>query len=58
LNKKGTISKYVEINVNINQRISNLRLMITGLGKQKIILGFPWLQEENPEIYWKFATLT
>ena len=58
LNKKGTISKYVEINVNINQRINKLRLMITGLGKQKVILGFPWLQEENPEIDWKSGTLT
>jgi len=58
LNKKGTISKYVEINVNINQRINKLQLMITGLGKQKVILGFPWLQEENPEIDWKSGTLT
>ena len=24
-----------------------------GLGKQQIILGFPWLQEQNPEINWK-----
>jgi len=32
--------------------------MITGLGKQKVILGFPWLQEENPEINWKSGTLT
>ena len=58
LNKKGIISKYVEINININQQINNLWLMITGLGKQKVILGFPWLQEENPEIDWKFGTLT
>jgi len=48
----------VEINVNINKRINKLQLMITGLGKQKVILGFPWLQEENPEIDWKSGTLT
>jgi hypothetical protein len=29
------------------------RLLISGLGKQKIILGFPWLNENNPDIDWK-----
>ena len=26
--------------------------MITGLGKQKIILGYPWFQKHNPKINW------
>ena len=26
---------------------------MTGLGKQKIILGFPWLNKHNPIINWK-----
>src|SRR6266446_9933203 len=28
-------------------------LLISGLGKQKIILGLPWLRKENPDINWK-----
>ena len=28
-------------------------LLVTGLGKERIILGFPSLQEQNPEINWK-----
>ena len=28
-------------------------MLVTGLGKQKIILGFPWLNDENPDINWK-----
>ena len=32
--------------------------MVTGLGKQKVILGFPWFEEMNPEINWEKATLT
>ena len=28
-------------------------LLVTGLGKERIILGFPWLQEQNPDINWK-----
>ena len=31
----------------------NLQLLIMGLGKQKIILGFPWLNEHNPDINWR-----
>ena len=29
------------------------RLLVTELGRQKIILGFPWLREQNPDINWK-----
>ena len=30
-----------------------MELLVTGLGKERIILGFPWLQEQNPDINWK-----
>ena len=28
-------------------------MLVTELGKQKIILGFPWLNNKNPDINWK-----
>jgi hypothetical protein len=31
---------------------------VTGLGKQKIILGFPWLHKYNPIINWKKGKIT
>ena len=52
-NKKGTIKDYVELNLEINRRKSLEQLMVTGLGKGKIILGFPWLTDHNPDINWK-----
>ena len=30
-----------------------MELLVTGLGKERIILGFPWLQEQNPDINWR-----
>ena len=33
-------------------------LLVTGLGKLKIILGFPWLNEQNPVIDWKLGTVS
>ena len=47
---RGTITDYVELNMEINERKSLEQLMVTGLGKEQIILGFPWLTDHNPDI--------
>ena len=52
------ITSFVELNAWINREQMNLRLLVTELGKQKIILGFPWLHEYNPEINWKTGDFT
>ena len=52
-NKQGTIKYYVNLNLEINGRKMTTKLLVTGLGKERIILGFPWLQEQNPDINWK-----
>ena len=57
LNKRGTITHFVETNVKIGGRTREIRFLVLGLGCQKIILGFPWLEKENPVIDWKKATL-
>jgi hypothetical protein len=51
-NKKGTITSYFEADLTIGERIKKTRLYVTGLGRQKVILGFPWLRDENPNINW------
>ena len=33
--------------------MKRIRLLVTGLGRQQIILGFPWLREQNPDINWQ-----
>jgi len=43
----------VDLDLTIFGKRRNTRLFVTGLRKQKIILGFPWLNEHNPEINWK-----
>ena len=57
LNKQGTIRKYVDLNLEIHGQKRKHRLLIMGLGKQKIILGFTWLKEMNPMINWRKGTL-
>jgi hypothetical protein len=52
-NKRGTIKTYVKLDLEINGRTTATELLVTGLGKERIILGFPWLSEHNPDINWK-----
>ena len=56
-NKWGTIRYYVDLKIEIHGRTRNEWLLVTGLGKHKIILGLPWLWETNPIIDWEKGTL-
>ena len=50
--------KYTWLDLTINRRTLPYNLFITRLGKQKIILGYPWFKQNNPEIDWEKCTLT
>jgi hypothetical protein len=52
-NKQGTITHFTEIDLQIGNQIRKQRLYVTGLGKQKVILGFTWLRSANPDINWQ-----
>jgi len=56
-NKQGTIKDYVKLSLKIGDRIWKMNLLVSGLGNQKIILGYPWLQRENPDINWRTAKI-
>ena len=50
--------KYTQLNLTINGCTRPHNLFVTRLGKQKIILGYPWFKQNNPEIDWEKCTLT
>ena len=52
-NKKGMIKSYVDLEFWIEHKKFREWFYVTGLGKQKIILGFPWLNKHNLIIDWK-----
>ena len=56
LNKKGTIRYFADLKIKIDKKTSEERFYITGLGNQKIILGFPWLKK-HPQINWKTGNI-
>ena len=49
-NKTGMITQYVDVKLQVGDRTRTTQLLVMGLGKQKVILGFPWFKEMNPEI--------
>ena len=52
-NKRGTIKSYVDLQFNIGDKGFTERFYLTGLGKQTMILGFPWLKKHNPLVDWQ-----
>ena len=56
-NKKGMIKNHVDLRFSLNRKEFQERFYVTGLGKQKIILGLPWLRKHNPEINWQTGKL-
>ena len=54
-NKQGTIRQFVNLDLKINRRSCNTRLLVTRLGNEQIILGFPWLAEHNLDINWRMG---
>jgi hypothetical protein len=57
-NKQGMINAYVNLEFTLGEQKFKECFYITGLGKQKIILGFPWLHKYNPIIDWKKGEIT
>ena len=49
-NKKETIKSYMDLKFSLNGKSFKEKFYVTGLEKQKIILGLPWLKEYNPGI--------
>ena len=58
INKKEILKSYVKLKFQINLQKFKKWFYVTRLGKQKIILGFPWLHKHNPIIHWKTRKIT
>ena len=57
VNKHSRITHYLDMVLDFGNHKESVRLYVSGFGKQKIILGFPWLKESNPTISWSNSTI-
>jgi hypothetical protein len=53
LNQAGEITHFCILKTKLGKKEKAQKFYITDLGKDRIILGFPWLEEYNPHINWK-----
>jgi len=51
-NNTGTIEHCAWLKIQMGKKKISTRFLATGLGKEKMILGLPWLKQYNPKIDW------
>jgi hypothetical protein len=56
-NKEGKITHFTRLKTTIGGKTRRTRFLVTGLGKEKVIFGYNWLQRENPIIDWDQGTI-
>ena len=56
-NKSGTINECVNLLVRVGDRRQEMCFLITNLGEDEIVLGYPWLAAFQPHLNWKNTML-
>ena len=56
-NKAGQITDYVDLNVQTGKKQNKMRFLITDLGHEDLILGYPWLATFEPKFSWANGTI-
>jgi hypothetical protein len=52
-NRAGMILDYVDLNVQSGNKGTKMRFLVTDLGLEDLILGYPWLAYFEPKFSWK-----
>jgi hypothetical protein len=56
-NKQGAIDSYCWLKIKLGEREENMKFFLTNIGKERFILGYPFLRTFNPEINWETGEL-
>ena len=56
-NKAGSVTRYVDLSVTTNQKERQMRFLVSDIGRENLILGYPWLAAFEPRFKWKEGTL-
>jgi RNase H-like domain found in reverse transcriptase/Reverse transcriptase (RNA-dependent DNA polymerase)/Integrase zinc binding domain/Chromo (CHRromatin Organisation MOdifier) domain len=51
-NESGPIREVADLVLSYDGHTERTLFAVTGIGRQDIIIGFPWLKEHNPEVDW------
>jgi hypothetical protein len=56
-NRAGQITHYTTLAVTTAGTTKELRFLITDIGREDVLLGYPWLATYEPRFSWKHATI-
>ena len=56
-NKDGKITHYLVLNVQTQGKVRRMTFLVAEIGKEDIILGYPWLAAYEPQFDWAKGTL-
>jgi hypothetical protein len=56
-NKAGTIKDFIDLQVRVGPKVEEMKFLVTDLGEDEVVLGYPWLAAFQPKINWKEATI-
>ena len=57
-NSNGIISEVFDTEVDFGDHTEEVRFYVSGLGKQDLILGYPWLKMSSPTIDWSIPSVS
>ena len=55
INKAGEIRWYMDVKVQTRMQHTWMRFLLSDLGNNRIILGYPWFSAVQPNIDWRQA---
>ena len=56
-NKAGQITHYLNLAVTTGGTTKEMRFLITDIGREDVLLGYPWLATYEPRFSWKHGTI-
>ena len=55
--KNGKVTRYVPLEIKVNEYMEKINIMVTNLNKTNIFLRYDWLVKYNLEVNWKIDTI-
>jgi hypothetical protein len=56
-NKSGMITHFLDLNVQTNGINKEMCFLVTDIGHEEILLGYPWLATFEPKFQWRSAVI-
>src|SRR5580693_3716667 len=56
-NKSGQITHYLSLAVTTAGKTQEMRFLITDIGREDVLLGYPWLSTYKPRFSWRHGTI-